>query len=122
MPVKILVVEDQPDSREILVTQLRDLGYEVIEAASGEEGVEKTRIDLPHVVIMDLGLPGINGVEATQGLKQNPETAHIPVIALTAWGDSFRAEAEKAGISEFLTKPAPRYRLQATIEKLLQKK
>lgn len=118
--VKILVVEDHPDSREILTTQLAGFGYRVIEAASGEEGIEKAEIHLPDLIIMDLGLPGIKGIEATRRLKGDSKTAHIPVIALTAWNEKdFRGEAESAGIIEFLTKPTPRPHLQSTIEKLL---
>lgn len=121
--LKILVVEDHPDSREILVTQLRSMGYRVAEAATGEEGIEKAQVYLPDLIIMDLGLPGIKGIEATQRLKQNAATAHIPVIALTAWNErDFREEAEKAGIAEFLTKPTPRDRLQVTIERFLKAK
>lgn len=121
--IKILVVEDHPDSREILTTQLKSMGYQVIEAATGEEGIEKAVASLPDLIVMDLGLPGIKGIEATQRLKQNPATAHIPVIALTAWNEKdFREEAEKAGIAEFLTKPTPRYQLQATIERFLKRK
>ena len=121
--IKILVVEDHPDSREIITAQLRNMGYHVAEAATGEEGIEKAQVYLPDLIVMDLGLPGIKGIEATRRLKQNPATARIPVIALTAWNEKdFREEAEKAGVAEFLTKPTPRYQLQATVERFLKKK
>ena len=121
MPAKILVVEDHADSLEVLSIQLKRLGYEVIEATSGQEGIEKAGAYLPEAVIMDLGLPDMNGIEATQKLKQNPRTAHIPVIAHTAWPEEvFKSEAEKAGISEFLTKPTTSNRFQSTIEKWLK--
>jgi len=121
--IKILVVEDHPDSREILTTQLRNMGYHVAEATTGEEGIEKAQVYLPDLIVMDLGLPGIKGIEATRRLKQNPATAHIPVIALTAWNEKdFREEAEKAGIVEFLTKPTPRSHLEATIDRFLKEK
>lgn len=123
MPAKILVVEDHADSLEVLTIQLKRLGYEVIEAMSGQEGIEKAGAYLPEAVIMDLGLPDMNGIEATQKLKQNPRTAHIPVIAHTAWPeDVFKNEAEKAGISEFLTKPTHPNQFQSTIEKWLKLK
>lgn len=121
MPVKILVVEDHAESLELLTLQLKSMGYEVIEAMSGEEGVEMAQSDLPEIVIMDLGLPGINGLEATQRIKQDPRTAHIPVIAHTAWREEdYRSQGEKAGMSEFLTKPTLPYRFHATIEKHLK--
>ncbi|MBI2358361.1 MAG: response regulator [Deltaproteobacteria bacterium] len=106
MPAKILIVEDHPDSREILVFQLCQMGYEVIEAASGPEGIEKAMAHGPDLVIMDLGLPGMNGIDATIRLKQNPKTADIPVIAHTAWREQkYRDRAMEAGMAEFLTKP-----------------
>ena len=123
MPAKILVVEDHADSLEVLTIQLKCMGYKVIEAMSGQEGIEKAGACLPDAVIMDLGLPDMNGIEAAQKLKQNPRTAHIPVIAHTAWPeDVFRSQAEKAGISEFLTKPTPPNRFHSTIEKWLKLK
>jgi len=123
VPATILVVEDHPDSLEVLSIQLKCLGYEVIEAVSGQEGIEKAAKCLPQAVIMDLGLPDMNGIEATKRLKQNPRTAHIPVIAHTAWPEeAFRGQAEKAGISDFLTKPTPPNRFRNTIEKWLKLK
>ncbi len=123
MPAKILVVEDHPDSREILVFQLRHVGYEAIGAETAEEGIEKAAAKNPDVIIMDLGLPGLNGIEATVRLKQNPQTAHIPVVALTAWGEQFHKEkALAAGMVEYLTKPARLQVIKDVIEKFLQTK
>lgn len=120
MAAKILVVEDHPDSLEVLTIQLKGLGYQVIEAVTGQEGIEKAARCLPEAVIMDLGLPDMNGIEAAKKLKQDPRTAHIPVIAHTAWPeDVFKGQAEKAGISDFLTKPTPPSRFRTTIEKWL---
>lgn len=123
MPAKILVVEDHSDSREILVFQLRHVGYEAIGAETAEEGIEKALAEGPDVVVMDLGLPGLDGIEATVRLKQNPQTAHIPVIALTAWGEQFHKEkALEAGMVEYLTKPARLQVIKGVIEKVLQTK
>lgn len=120
MSARILIVEDHADSLKILSIQLKFLGYEVIEANTGEEGIQKAHHHLPEVIIMDIGLPGISGIEATQRLKQSSRTAHIPVIAHTAWGDTLKSEGETAGISEFLTKPTPPRQFQAVIEKYLK--
>ena len=120
MPGKILIVEDHPDSREILAIQLRLMSYEVIEAADGQEGIEKAQAENPNLIIMDLGLPGINGIEATVGLKQNPKTSHIPVIALTAWqGQDYKDKALQAGMAGFLSKPTPSRILKDVIERSL---
>lgn len=121
MPTRVLIVEDHADSLEVLTIQLKAMGYEVIEATTGEEGIEKAEVHHPEVIVMDLGLPGINGIEATERLKKNPSTADIPVIAHTAWPEeSFRTEGEKAGISDFLSKPTTPYRFKTTIEKCLK--
>ena len=123
MSTRVLIVEDHVDSLEVLTIQLQAMGYDVIEATTGEEGIEKAEAHHPEVIVMDLGLPGINGIEATQKLKQNPSTANIPVIAHTAWPeDTFRHEGERAGISDFLTKPTTPYRFKTTIEKHLKLK
>jgi len=119
--IKVLIVEDHADSLEVLTIQLQALGYEVIEATSGEEGIEKAQVYHPEIIVMDLGLPGIDGIEATQRLKKNPLTTHIPVIAHSAWPeDKVRSEGGKAGMSDFLTKPTPPYRFKSTIERCLK--
>lgn len=120
MPFKILIVEDHPDSREILKIQIEVIGYEVVEATNGEEALEKAAAERPDLIIMDIGLPGINGVEATAKLKANPKTADIPVVAYTAWPeDFFREKAEKVHMAGFLTKPTPARRFKEFIEQLL---
>jgi CheY-like chemotaxis protein len=121
MPPKILIVEDHQDSREVLAFMLRRMGYKVIEASNGLEAIEKARAEGPDLVIMDLGLPGINGIEATVKLKQDPKTAHIPVIAHSAWSEGqYRAAALKAGMVEYLPKPtAPRV-FREVLQRLLK--
>lgn len=121
MPGKILIVEDHPDSRDILAIQLRLMSYEVIEAVDGQEGIEKAEAENPNLIIMDLGLPGINGIETTVRLKQNSKTAHIPVIALTAWQEQdYKDKALQAGMAGFLSKPTPPRILRDAIERCLQ--
>lgn len=79
---KILVVED---ARSILVIILqRFCGYQTIEAATARDAVEKALFEKPDVILMDLGLPDMTGVDAAKTLKENPSTAHIPIIAHTA--------------------------------------
>ncbi len=120
MATKILVVEDQKDYRELLALQLQKMGYQVVEAASGEVGIEKALEAKPDLIIMDLGLPGINGIEATARLKQNSKTAYIPVVAYTAWSEEkFKQTAKKAGIAEFLVKPTPHRVLNEAIQRYL---
>ncbi|MFQ5851155.1 MAG: response regulator [Candidatus Binatia bacterium] len=121
MPRKILIVEDHVDSREILKMQIHTLGYEVIEAVSGEEALEKALVEVPDLIIMDLGLPGMNGIEAAAKLKQQQKTTSMPVLAYTAWREEeIKEEAEKAGIAAYLTKPAELRRFRELIQKLLK--
>ena len=106
MPAKILIVEDHTDSREILRIQIEYLGYKVIEALRGEEALEKALVEDPDLIIMDIMLPGMNGIEATIALKQNPKTSRIPVIVHSAWKQN-KDKAMAAGMVEFLLKPTP---------------
>ena len=120
MAKRILVVEDVEDSRFILATTLRSIGYEPIEAETGTQGVEKAVTEKPHLILMDLGLPGMSGIDAAKALKKNLITAHIPIIAHTAWTPSqCKEEVLKAGMVDYLEKPAPRELIKATIEKFL---
>lgn len=121
MAGKILVVEDHPDSRDVLVYMLRHMNYEVIEAETGEQALKKAAAETPDLIIMDLWLPGINGIQATVKLKENPKTAHIPVIAYTASEhQDCREVALKAGMVEFLMKPTHPNTFQEVIRRFLQ--
>jgi two-component system cell cycle response regulator DivK len=120
MAKTILIVEDIEDSRFILATTLRSIGYETIEAETGTEGVEKAVAEKPHLILMDLGLPVMSGIDAAKALKKNLITAHIPIIAHSAWTSSqCKEEVLKAGMVDYLEKPAPRELIKATIEKFL---
>jgi len=123
MSVKVLIVEDHKESRQILAIQLRRLGYEVIEAVGGEQGIEKALVHVPDFIFMDLGLPDISGIKAAAKIKENPKTAEIPIVALTAWSErDFKAEVLKAGMVAYLGKPASPEILKATIERFLKTK
>ncbi|OGQ23793.1 MAG: hypothetical protein A3C54_05775, partial [Deltaproteobacteria bacterium RIFCSPHIGHO2_02_FULL_60_17] len=81
---KILVVEDHPDMRELLLRQMQLMGFLVILAKHGAEGVERALKEKPHLILMDIMMPGIDGWEATRWLRSNPETRDIPILAATA--------------------------------------
>ena len=120
MAKRILVVEDNEDSRFILVVILRSLGYETAEAETGTQGVEKALSQEPDLIVMDLGLPGISGIDATKEIKKNPSTAHIPIIAHSAWSPSqWKEEALEVGMVGYLEKPVSRELMNATIEKFI---
>ena len=106
MRARILVVEDSPDIRVLVRMLLEAAGHEVLTASDGREGVETAKRERPDLVLMDLSLPVMSGWEATKALKETPETASIPVVAVTAHamhGDRERALA--AGCDGFIPKP-----------------
>ncbi len=104
----VLLVEDHPDNRGIYRTILEHSGLRVIEAEDGETGVRLAQQQRPDLILMDVSLPLLDGWQATRILKDDPETAHIPIIALTAHalqGD--RERAVEAGCDGYIAKPAP---------------
>ena len=121
MTKRILVVEDRDDSRAILVTILKRLyGYETIEAANGTEAIEKAVSEKPDLILMDLDLPDISGIDAARAVKENPETTHIPIIAQTAWSArQWKSKVMKIGMAGYLEKPVSIELMQATIEKFI---
>ena len=119
---RILLVEDNEMNLDMLSRRLRRKGYEVVIAMDGETGVTMAASERPDLVLMDMGLPVLDGWEATRRLKGMAETAAIPVIALTSHamaGD--REKALGAGCDDFDTKPVDFERLLAKIEALLKK-
>ena len=116
---KVLVVDDSDLERQHVVRILKDAGYTVVEANSGEDGVQKAVETRPDLVLMDVMMPGVNGFQATRHLSKTPETASIPVFMLTSRSqDTDKAWGIKQGASRYLTKPADRSLLLAEIAKL----
>jgi two-component system, cell cycle response regulator DivK len=107
---KILIADENDPCRESLGVSIRGLGYEVCEAATGPEAIDKASSMRPDLIMMDLRLPGMNGDEATARLKRNLSTRNIPVVISTAWTTACnvgeRADrALDAGAEELLYKP-----------------
>jgi two-component system, cell cycle response regulator DivK len=122
MSATILVVEDNEPSRDSLGRRLSRRGYRVAMAADGREGVTQAHAAKPDLILMDLGLPGMNGWEATRQLKADARTRHIPIIVLSAHATTDdRAEALEAGGDDFDTKPIRFHQLLEKIEHLLAK-
>lgn len=120
---KILYVEDNEDSRNLLFRRLQLEGnYEVLLAKNGLEGVAKATEVKPDLILMDMGLPILDGWEASRQIKANPETKHIPVIALTAHAMAEdREEVLQSGCDDYHTKPIRMDKLLHQIESLLKK-
>lgn len=121
MSKRILVVEDQEDNRRIVRDLLTSVGYEIIEALDGEEGVQSAETHVPDLILMDIQLPVIDGYEATRRIKANPALNHIPIIAVTSYalsGDDVKAF--EAGCDSYVTKPFSPRALLAKIREFLQ--
>lgn len=119
MPL-VLLVDDSEDARDIYRDGLAHHGLRVETAASGPEALTKARTLLPDVVVLDLGLPAMGGLDVCRQLKDDPRTATIPVIVLSGRDPVlFEAEARAAGGAAYLFKPVPAERLHAEIIQVL---
>ena len=117
--MKILYVEDNDDNIYMLERRLKRAGFDVVIARDGAQGVAMALAEQPELILMDMGLPVLDGSEATRQIKAAPETKHIPVIALTSnamTGD--REKALAAGCDDFDTKPVELSRLLGKIQAL----
>ena len=117
---KILLVEDNEMNRDMLSRRLTKRGYAVVMAVDGAEGVAMAHSESPDLVLMDMGLPVIDGWTATRQIKADPTLARIPVIALTAeTAEGDRKKCLAAGCDDYDTKPVDLERLIGKIESLL---
>jgi len=119
MPM-LLLVEDNEMNRDAISRLLERRGFSVLTAEDGEQGLQLCRESRPDLVLVDLGLPGIDGFEVTRQIKADPQTAHIRVIALTARALTSDQEAALAsGCDDYDTKPVDLARLVSKIRALL---
>ncbi len=117
---KVLVVEDHPDMRELLVWQMELMGFLPITAKHGEEGVEKAIEEKPQLILMDIMMPGMDGWEATRILRSNPETQDIPILAATAlFRESDLKSCIEAGCSDYIIKPFSFQDLQGKVQEFV---
>jgi two-component system cell cycle response regulator DivK len=120
MSQRILVVEDQEDNRRILRDLLTSAGFDLIEATTGEEGVRLAELNRPDLILMDVQMPVLDGHEAMQRIKAQPELRSIPIIVVTSYalsGDEAKARA--AGADAYVAKPFSPRALLATIRRFL---
>ena len=116
----LMVVDDTPDSLVVISLQLQQEGFRVITASNGEEAVKLAVASRPDLILMDIGMPTLDGLGATRQLRENPSLKDVRVIALTAFStDGFRRAAYDAGIDGYLTKPVDFDRLTNLIRRLL---
>lgn len=102
----VLIVEDDEDILELITYRLEREAYEVTGVASGEDGVDAARLEKPDIILLDLMLPGIDGLDVCRRLKAEPETSHIPIIMVTAKGEEADIVAGlELGADDYVTKP-----------------
>nr|WP_315393911.1 response regulator [uncultured Duganella sp.] len=116
----ILIIEDNPANMKLATLLLRNVNHAVLCAVDAEAGLMVARRELPDLILMDIQLPGMDGLAATAILKRDPLTAAIPVIALTAMAmKEDREKSRQAGCDAYIAKPLSYRQLYATIDALL---
>jgi DNA-binding response OmpR family regulator len=121
MKPKILVVDDEPDAVEMLEFNLKSNGYDVVTAADGEEALTKARAVLPDLILLDLMLPEVDGMEVCKILRRDPRTSGIPIIMLTAKAAEIdRVLGLELGADDYVTKPFSLRELVLRVKRLLR--
>lgn len=115
LPKTVLIVDDHEYLREAYVMLLEQCGYRVLQAANGGEAIRIVREKRPDLVLMDLAMPVVDGLEAAESLKQYPDTARIPIIAITASSFVPQRDRMREICDSFLLKPCPPKELLAEI-------
>jgi phosphate regulon transcriptional regulator PhoB len=122
MPSRVLIVEDEPDIRELVVHHLKREGYQVSAAASGEEALRQVFASPPDLVLLDLMMPAMDGLEVCRRLRQDPATAGLPIVMLTAKGDEVdRVIGLEIGADDYVVKPFSPKELLARVRAVLRR-
>jgi phosphate regulon transcriptional regulator PhoB len=123
MKPKILVVDDEPDAIELIQYNLRAAGYDVVTAADGEEALKKARATNPSLVLLDVMLPEVDGLEVCKTLRREPATATVPIIMLTAKAAEIdRVLGLELGADDYVTKPFSPRELILRVKSLLRRR
>ena len=122
MKEKILIVEDNFDSREYLAQLLRVKGYNVYTAEDGAEGIEQAILNQPDFIISDINTPNLDGIQMVRALRRIPECSAIPILVVSAYGSSILADASLAGANQVMRKPLDLKLLLRMIERHTSKR
>ena len=119
---KILIVDDEPDIVQLISYNLKKEGFHIATALDGEEALTKVREGHLDLIILDLMLPGIHGMELCRILRNNPKTAHVPIIMLTARGEEAdKVRGLETGADDYMTKPFSPKELMARVKAILRR-
>ncbi|MGR3176616.1 MAG: response regulator [Candidatus Anammoxibacter sp.] len=119
----ILVIEDNEKNRKLIKVVLKAKGYKIIEAEDAETAMDQLKKDIPDLILMDIGLPGMDGFELTRLIKRDKTTKDVPIIAVTA--HAMKGEKEKtleAGCDDYVSKPIDINEFQKTVARVLNDK
>ena len=116
MRKRVLVAEDFEDTRRMMKILLECRGYDVVEAADGYEAVKKAVSSNPDLILMDIAMPVMDGIQATQAIRQHDDLADVPIVALTAYGDFYSDRARDVGCTDVVQKPLEISRLEPLVE------
>ena len=119
MSKTILVVDDNNDSRELIHVLLTKMGFTVLDALDGREGLDKANSEHPDLIITDIGMPHLDGIGMIRELRSQSNFEDLPIVALTSYGVKQREEARKAGANLVLRKPSVFESLVDAVKKLL---
>ncbi|MAF30662.1 MAG: response regulator [Pseudomonadota bacterium] len=120
MSKKILTVDDSASIRQMVTFTLKQAGYEVVEAEDGVQGLSKAQAEAPHLIITDLNMPNMNGIEMIKGIRQQPQHKFTPILMLTTESDdSKKAEGKQAGATGWIVKPFNPEQLIKVIQKVM---
>ena len=114
---RVLLVEDETDLRKMMKILLELHGYDVVEAADGYEAVEKAVEYPPDLILMDIAMPVMDGIDSTRTIRRHAELNGVPIVAVTAYGDFYSQRAKTAGCIDVIQKPIDFGQLKPMIER-----
>jgi CheY-like chemotaxis protein len=119
MSKKVLIVEDYEDSRSFMKFLVESYGYQVVEAADGIEAIDTFKQQHPDLVLMDISLPVVDGLTATKTIREMEKSSNLPIIAVTAFGNSYYEQAIEAGCNDLINKPIDFDKLEPILNQYL---
>lgn len=123
LKVRVLVIDDEPDLLELIEVNLKGAGYDVLVAANGRDGLELARQAVPELIVLDVMLPELNGLEVCKSLRRDPATSAIPILMLTARATEIdRVLGLELGADDYVTKPFSTRELVLRVKNLLRRK
>lgn len=120
--MKVLVVDDDKTTRKMLSLILKSKGYEVVTAENGMDGLQKLGIEQINLILTDMNMPYMDGIEFIKQVRANPEMSHIPIVMLTTEADEEEKQrAYKAGVDDYLVKPATGEQIVESMKRIIKK-